>query len=96
MPGTQTIDKPGQKDGPNDSRDSLAQVVLYNDNHTEAGFVVNCLIRTFSHPSPLAEKIMIEAHVRGRAIAEVEGIEEAKAHCSQLQAAGLGANVESL
>lgn len=96
MPGKQTVEKPGQKDGLSDSRDSLAQVVLYNDDHTDAGFVVGCLIRIFSHPSPLAAKIMIEAHVRGRAIAEVEGIEEAKVHCSQLQAAGLGANVESL
>ena len=96
MSETRTTRKPGQLGGPNSSRDGLAQVILYNDDHNEAGYVVQCLMRVFTHPAALAEKIMIEAHLRGRAIAEVEGLDQANAHCAQLQKAGLGATVESI
>ncbi|MBL7114807.1 MAG: ATP-dependent Clp protease adaptor ClpS [Kiritimatiellae bacterium] len=96
MPNIETVQKPDQKNGRDGAVDGLAQVVLFNDDHNEAGYVVSCLMRTFGHSGPLAEKIMREAHTRGRAIAEVEGIEEARQHCASLQDAGLRASVESV
>ena len=70
------------------------QVVLFNDNHNEAGYVVQCLCRIFGHPQTLAEKIMLEAHRSGRAIADVEEKEKARLHKNQLQSCGLSATVE--
>ena len=96
MPKIETIEKPGQKNGRDGAVDGLAQVVLFNDAHNEAGYVASCLMRIFGHSGPLAEKIMLEAHTRGRAIAEVEGMEDARRHCAALQEAGLGASVEAV
>jgi ATP-dependent Clp protease adapter protein ClpS len=74
--------------------EDLYQVVLFNDDHHSMEFVVMCLMRTFKHSAELAAKIMLEAHARGRAIAEVEGEEAAQAHCGQLQSQGLMARIE--
>ena len=73
----------------------MSQVVIFNDNHNTVDHVVACLMRTFGHSGALATKIMLEAHNRGRAIAEVEETAQAQAHCAQLLQAGLGATVET-
>jgi ATP-dependent Clp protease adapter protein ClpS len=72
------------------------QVILFNDNHNEAGYVVQCLKKVFHHCEPLAEKIMLEAHRRGKAIAEVEDHDKALLHKNQLQSCGLTAAVEPI
>jgi len=72
------------------------QVVLWNDDYNEAGFVVRCLVRVFHHPAQLAVKIMFEAHNNGKAIAEVEDQSPATLHCRQLQSFGLTCTVERL
>ena len=57
---TTVIDKPVIIAGPT-SREKLAdmyQVILWNDDYTEAGFVVRCLARVFGHAASLATKIM--------------------------------------
>jgi ATP-dependent Clp protease adaptor protein ClpS len=72
----------------------LWQVILYNDHHNDALYVVQCLRRIFGHNEQLAEKIMLEAHRRGRAIAEVEDREKAQFHKAQLQSCGLTTTVE--
>ncbi len=74
----------------------LYQVVLYNDDRNSMEFVVRCLMRVFGHTADLAAKIMLEAHARGRAIAEVEEESEARQHRDQLQAYGLNATVEKV
>jgi len=81
------------------SREQLAdmyQVVLWNDDHNEAGFVVRCIMQIFGHAASLATKIMFEAHNDGKAIAEVEGKESATLHCQQLKSFGLTASVEKV
>ena len=98
MAARPVIDKPVTVVGVT-SREQLEdtyQVVLWNDNHNEAGFVVRCLVRVFSHSASLAAKIMFEAHNKGKAIAQVEGAESAKMHCQQLQSSGLTATVEKI
>ena len=74
----------------------VCQVVIYNDNHNTAEHVMQCLMSIFNHSSGLAKKIMLEAHTKGRAIAQVEDFEKALQHQVQLQSSGLKAEVESI
>ena len=89
-------DKPAVTSDSDLGYEGMCQVVLYNDNHNDMDYVVQCLIHVFGHGFQLAKKITLEAHNTGRAVAEVEGGAEARAHCSQLLAAGLGASVERI
>lgn len=77
-------------------RESIWQVVLHNDDHNTMEHVVLSLMRVFGHSADLAAKIMVEAHERGRAIAEVEAESLARKHRDQLQSRGLIATIESL
>lgn len=72
------------------------QVVLHNDDVNTTDHVVNCLMRVFGHSRALAEKIMKEAHRRGRAIAQVEAEAEALLHRDQLIGYSLSATVERI
>ena len=74
--------------------EDMSSVILYNDEENFAEYVASCLMQVFDHPPPLAMKITLEAHTRGRALAEVEPDSEARKHCKQLQALGLTADVE--
>jgi ATP-dependent Clp protease adaptor protein ClpS len=74
--------------------EDMYQVVLFNDDHNTADFVVKVLMRVFGHPMELAGKIMIEAHNNGRSIADVEARESAIKHKQQLESYGLTAAVE--
>ena len=73
-----------------------SQVVLFNDDVNTFEHVIRCLVSVFGHGEQLAAKIAVEAHVRGRAIAEVEEREKAEAHAAILKAGGLRATVESI
>ncbi len=75
---------------------SPCQVILYNDNHNAAMYVVECLMKIFGHSKGMAEKLMMEAHKSGRTIAQVEDYEKAMEHSKQLTEAGLEASVESI
>lgn len=72
------------------------QVTLYNDNQNAMEHVIKCLMQVFGHSSELAGKIMLEAHMRGRAIAEVEAETQARLHRDQLQSFGLTASIEKI
>lgn len=76
--------------------EDVYEVILYNDDHNEAFYVVDCLVKVFAHPVGLAVKIMLEAHNTGRAIAQVEGLSEARLHRDQLVSAGLTADIEKV
>lgn len=72
------------------------QVVLHNDDVNSMERVVLSLMRVFRHSAELAAKIMLEAHDRGRAVAEVEAETPARQHCDQLKSLGLVATVEKI
>jgi len=72
------------------------QVVLYDDDHNAMEHVIKSLMQVFGHSAELAGKIMLEAHMRGRAIAEVEAESQARTHRDQLQSFGLTASIEKI
>ena len=76
--------------------EDMVQVVLYNDDYNAMEHVVHSLMRVFAHTMEIAVKIMLEAHNRGKAIAEVEGETPARRHCAQLQSLGLTATIEKI
>jgi ATP-dependent Clp protease adapter protein ClpS len=76
--------------------EDICQVILHNDDHNEAGYVARSLMKVFGHGEDLAVKIMMEAHRRGRAIAEVEAESPAIRHRDQLRGLGLSATVEKV
>lgn len=90
----QTVSVPGTLDGVGLDVEGGFAVILYNDDHNTVSWVVKVLMRVFGHPVSLAEKIMREAHERGRAIAEVEERALALLHKQQLTSFGLTAGVE--
>ena len=73
-----------------------SQVVLYNDDVHTFDYVIAALCAVFGHGAQLAGQIAMEAHTKGRAIAEVEEREKAVAHAAILKAGGLRATVESI
>jgi len=72
------------------------EVILYNDDHSAMEHVIKCLMQVFGHSAELAGKIMLEAHMRGRAIAEVEAESQARLHRDQLQSFGLSASIAKI
>ena len=76
--------------------DGICQVVLYNDNVNDMVHVVDSLIMVFGHNVGIATKVMMEAHEKGRAVAEVEEAEKAIVHKAQLTARKLTADVERI
>lgn len=76
--------------------EDMYQVVLYNDPVNSMDHVVMCLIRVFGHNEQLAAKIMMEAHHKGKAIAEVEAESQAKLHVEQLTSFRLTATMEKV
>jgi ATP-dependent Clp protease adaptor protein ClpS len=94
MGGAQTIRKTSAEAGTAVLHEDLFQVLLYNDDHNTMEHVVTSLMQVFHHPEALAVKIMLEAHEKGRAIAEVESESPARLHRDQLQSYGLTATLE--
>jgi len=74
--------------------DGSHQVVLFNDDHNSCEYVIACLMSVFGHSVEMATKLMLEAHRKGKTIAQVERREDAMRHVSQLIAFGLNAIVE--
>lgn len=96
MTGTSVIERPAVGTGSAVEIEDLYQVVLWNDDHNTMEHVVECLMRVFAHPLQLAQKIMREAHEKGRAVAEVEAESLAILHRDQLQSMGLTATLEKI
>jgi len=74
----------------------ICQVLLHNDDNNTVAHVIHCLQLVFAYDISMAAKIMLEAHERGKAIAEVEGKTAAIDHRDQLRSYGLSATVEPI
>ena len=88
--------QPGHDTATQERQEDIVQVVLHNDDKNTMEHVVESLMKVFGHPLPLAAKIMMEAHNRGRAIAEVEALSRALLHRDQLRSYSLSATIERL
>jgi len=71
-------------------------VYLHDDSVNAMEYVVNSLIDVFGHPRSVATQIMVEAHFRGMALAEVESKDNALKHNRQLGNLGLTSSVERM
>lgn len=96
MAGTITIERPVADTKTAERVEDMYQVVLHNDDHNTMEHVVLCLMRVFGHAEQLAVKVMLEAHEKGKAIAEVEAETPAKLHRDQLQSFSLSVTVEKV
>ena len=76
--------------------DDIFQVTLWNDDVNDFLYVIDCLKKVFGHSEPIAERITMEAHLNGHAVAEVEDRTSAQRHAAQLGRMGLEATVESI
>jgi len=90
---TAVIERPAATTATDAQLEDFFQVILFNDDHNSMAHVVHCLMQVFAHPEALAVKIMLEAHDRGKAIAEVEAETPARLHRDQLTSFGLTATV---
>jgi ATP-dependent Clp protease adapter protein ClpS len=80
-----------------ESLDRQCQVVLFNDDVNPMDTVIDALKVVFGHGEQLAIKIMMEAHERGKSIAEVESRGRAQLHKNLLQNEwGLTVEVEEI
>ena len=55
--------------------EDMHEVILFNDDHNDAIYVVDCLVRVFDHSPQLAAKIMLETGRFGAAEATLEALE---------------------
>ncbi|MBO7655995.1 MAG: ATP-dependent Clp protease adaptor ClpS [Kiritimatiellae bacterium] len=72
------------------------QVILFNDDVNTFDYVIKALMSVFGHSSALAERIAMEAHEYGRAVAETEEEPAAVKHAAALRELGLRASAESI
>jgi ATP-dependent Clp protease adapter protein ClpS len=94
MADTATVQTPVGTTETTSAHEGIYEVVLHNDDHNTMAHVVRCLMRVFGHTEPLAAKIMVEAHERGKAVAEVESETPARLHHDQLRSYGLTVTLE--
>jgi ATP-dependent Clp protease adaptor protein ClpS len=95
-PTHKTLRRPRVDSGAGTGLGAPTQIVIYDDAINTMEWVVASLMEVLGHSAQLAAKIMFEAHHRGRAIAEVEPVEQATRHCRELVTRGLRADVEEL
>lgn len=76
--------------------DGMCQVVLFNDNHNTFDHVILSLMTVFRHNGTIAKKVAMEAHTKGKAVAEVEDGEQAQMHKGMLESLGLMSEVEKI
>ena len=93
-PKTKTPTLPRLNDGRGTGWDS--QVILWNDDVSYFREVIHALMEVFGHGVEMAAKITYEAHLKGRAIAQVESRKEAEAHAAALRSRRLRATVEDI
>ena len=69
-------------------------VIVWDDPVNLMSYVVFVFQRVFGYSEPVAEKLMLEVHHRGRALVASEPRERAEMYVAQLHAHGLQATME--
>ncbi len=76
------------------SLDRPWNVLVYNDPINLMSYVTMVFQRVFGYPRPLAEKLMLEVHHRGRSLVWSGARERAELYVQQLQSYQLLARME--
>jgi ATP-dependent Clp protease adaptor protein ClpS len=69
-------------------------VIVWDDPVNLMSYVVFVFRRVFSYPEPVARKLMLEVHRRGKALVASEPREQAELYVQQLHAYGLHATMQ--
>ena len=72
------------------------EIVLYNDDHTEFFVVIAALIDACKHSEDMAIKIAVEAHKRGKSIADCGDKDEMQKRKDKLQNYGLTVELQQV
>jgi ATP-dependent Clp protease adaptor protein ClpS len=76
------------------SHDGPWDVIVWDDPVNLMSYVVFVLRRIFGYPEPVARKLMLEVHRRGKALVASEPREQAEMYVQQLHAYGLQATMQ--
>lgn len=74
--------------------DAPWDVIVWDDPVNLMSYVVWVLRRVFSYPEPVARKLMLEVHHRGKALVASEPREQAEMYLQQLHGYGLQATIQ--
>jgi len=69
------------------------EIVLYNDDVNTFDHVIETLIRVCSHTAEQAEQCSLLVHYKGKCTVKTGDLKDLKPQCSQLQDAGLSAEI---
>lgn len=69
-------------------------VIVWDDPVNLMSYVVFVFRRVFSYPEPVARKLMLEVHRKGKALVATEPREQAEWYVQQLHAYGLHATIQ--
>lgn len=81
------VDETVQREGPWD-------VIVWDDPVNLMSYVVYVFRRIFGYSEPVARKLMLDVHHRGKALVASEPRENAELHVRELHAAGLQATMQ--
>ena len=75
-------------------RDAPWDVVVWDDPVNLMSYVVFVFRRVFGYPEPVARKLMLEVHQRGKALVASEPREQAEMYVRELHGYGLQATMQ--
>ena len=74
--------------------DAPWDVIVWDDPVNLMSYVVFVFRRVFSYPEPIARKLMLEVHHKGKALVATEPREQAEMYVHQLHGYGLQATMQ--
>ena len=96
--GAETIEAPVRSDRPEDDEDIAPDfpwiVIVWNDPINLMSYVTWVLQKLFGYPREKAEKLMMDVHVKGRAVVSTGSREKAEFDVARLHAHGLWATMQ--
>ena len=94
MPTTTPVRETGTDTETRVDPDRPWDVIVWDDPVNLMSYVVFVFRRVFSYPEPVARKLMLEVHQKGKALVASEPREQAEMYVQQLHGYGLQATME--
>lgn len=93
-PGVAPVTTPGTTTDDRVDLDRPWDVIVWDDPVNLMSYVVFVFRKVFSYPEPVARKLMLEVHRKGKALVATEPREQAEWYVQQLHAYGLHATIQ--